>query len=241
MWGGVGRVRALVEGGAVYHGHVARATTVWGRARLQRIDRRHHRRVLRYVRYEGRYYPPLADLCVVMGAGHHDGLDVDALVGPAGQRGRDSALRMDALDLHVPWCQALRQQRLVLVGAPRLRRHGASHLAVAAEQPHLVTLVLGECRYACPICDRSAASSIGGKGLPLLLARLSIPWHALGLKEYRRSRSDPPPASSTSDKKDTAASLGHSEELSVQNSPRQPIPEFIHLPEEGSKGSSPVL
>ena len=44
-----------------------------------------------------------------------------------------------------------------------------------------------------------------------------------------------------SDKKDTAASLGHSEELSVKHSPCKTIPEFIHLPEEGTKGSSFVL
>ena len=43
-----------------------------------------------------------------------------------------------------------------------------------------------------PACALSAASSVGGKGLSLLSARLSIPWHALWLKEYRRSRSCPP-------------------------------------------------
>lgn len=44
-----------------------------------------------------------------------------------------------------------------------------------------------------------------------------------------------------SDKKDTAAALGYSEELSVQHSPRERIPAVFQQPEEGAKGSAPVL
>ena len=43
-----------------------------------------------------------------------------------------------------------------------------------------------------------------------------------------------------SDKKDTAASLCHSEELSVKYSPCQAIPEFIQLSEQESE-SAPLL
>ena len=43
-----------------------------------------------------------------------------------------------------------------------------------------------------------------------------------------------------SDKKQTAASLGHSEELRVQHSPCETIPEFIHFAEQLSE-SAPVL
>jgi hypothetical protein len=38
-----------------------------------------------------------------------------------------------------------------------------------------------------------------------------------------------------SDNEHTAAALGHSEELSVQHSVSEPIPEFCQRPEEGAK------
>ena len=38
-----------------------------------------------------------------------------------------------------------------------------------------------------------------------------------------------------SDKKDTAASLGHSEELRIEYPPRQAVPEFVHLGQELSE------
>ena len=41
-----------------------------------------------------------------------------------------------------------------------------------------------------------------------------------------------PPVSKTSDKEHTAAPLGHSEELRVQNSPCEAVPEVIHFCEE---------
>ena len=63
---------------------------------------------------------------------------------------------------------------------------------------------------------------MGGNGLPLLSARRSIPAHAVALKKYRRGTPD---SSKASDKKDTAAALGHSEELSVKHSPRETIPD----------------
>ena len=42
-----------------------------------------------------------------------------------------------------------------------------------------------------------------------------------------------------SDKKDTAASLGYSEELSVKHSPCERIPAVFQEPEEGTKGCPP--
>jgi hypothetical protein len=53
-----------------------------------------------------------------------------------------------------------------------------------------------------------------------------IPAQAVGLKQYLGGTFW---VSKASDKEDTSASLGHSEELRVQNSPRQTIPEVIHL------------
>jgi hypothetical protein len=43
-----------------------------------------------------------------------------------------------------------------------------------------------------------------------------------------------------SDNKHTAASLGHSKELSVKHSVGEPIPEFDYAPEDGSKIPSAV-
>jgi hypothetical protein len=43
-----------------------------------------------------------------------------------------------------------------------------------------------------------------------------------------------------SDNEHTTASLGHSEVLSVKNSVREPIPEFSHRPEEGTKVPSTI-
>jgi hypothetical protein len=43
-----------------------------------------------------------------------------------------------------------------------------------------------------------------------------------------------------SDKEDTTASLGHSEELSVQHSPGATIPEFRQRPDDGAKVPSTV-
>jgi hypothetical protein len=54
----------------------------------------------------------------------------------------------------------------------------------------------------------------------------------LALKKYRCGRS---PVSKVSDNEHTAASLGHSEPLSVQHSVGEPIPELSQRPEEGTK------
>lgn len=67
----------------------------------------------------------------------------------------------------------------------------------------------------------SASSRSGGNARPLLLARLKIPRQASGLKEYLGGGF----LSKTSDKEDTAASLGDSEELRVKYPPRQAVPE----------------
>lgn len=64
-----------------------------------------------------------------------------------------------------------------------------------------------------------------------------IPAQAFALKKYFGGTSR---VSKASDKKDTAASLGHSEELRVENSPRQAVPDFIHFPQQLSE-SRPAL
>ena len=46
--------------------------------------------------------------------------------------------------------------------------------------------------------------------------------------------------SKMSDKKDTAASLGHSEELRIKYPPRQTVPELVHFGQELSE-SLPIL
>lgn len=43
-----------------------------------------------------------------------------------------------------------------------------------------------------------------------------------------------------SDKKDTAASLGHSEKLRIEYAPRQAVPELVHFGQELSE-SLPIL
>jgi hypothetical protein len=59
----------------------------------------------------------------------------------------------------------------------------------------------------------------------------------VALKKYRRGRA---PVSKVSDNDHTAASLGHSKELSVKNSIGEPIPELDHAPENGAKVPSSV-
>jgi len=59
-----------------------------------------------------------------------------------------------------------------------------------------------------------------------------MPLQAVALKKNRGGRS---PVSKVSDNEHTAASLGHSKELSVKNSVGEPIPEFDQPSEEGSK------
>ena len=80
-------------------------------------------------------------------------------------------------------------------------------------------------------CSKAICSN-GGNDLFLLAARRKIPAQALALKKYRDGRL---PVSSTSDNEDATAALGHSEELSVQNPVRDPIPEFHQRAEHGSK------
>ena len=53
-----------------------------------------------------------------------------------------------------------------------------------------------------------------------------IPAQAFALKQYLSGTLW---VTKASDKEETAASLGHSEELRIQNSPCQTIPEAIHL------------
>jgi hypothetical protein len=78
----------------------------------------------------------------------------------------------------------------------------------------------------------SAAARISGTFFPRLAARRSIPAQAFALKKYRCCTS---PVSKMSDNEDATASLGHSEELSVQHSPGGTIPEFRQRPDDGAK------
>jgi len=80
---------------------------------------------------------------------------------------------------------------------------------------------------------RSAFSSIGGKVFPRFSARRRMPLQAVGLKQNRCGTSLL--GSKMSDKKDTPASLWNSEVLSVQDSPREIIPEFCHRPDDATK------
>jgi len=83
----------------------------------------------------------------------------------------------------------------------------------------------------------NALSSEGGNARPRFSARRRMPRQAVALKKNRCGTS---PVSSVSDNEHTAASLGHSEELSVKHSIGEPIPEFDHAPENGSKVPSAV-
>jgi hypothetical protein len=88
-------------------------------------------------------------------------------------------------------------------------------------------------RGSCDATASSAAFSATGSSRPRLLARLRIPRHARGLKKYRGGRS---PVSKISDKKDTLASLGESEMLRIEHSPRHTVPELVQRSEEASEG-----
>lgn len=70
---------------------------------------------------------------------------------------------------------------------------------------------------------------MGGELLPLCLARRQIPSQHFRLKEYLGGTFR---VSKTSDKKDALAPLGYAEELRVQYSPRQTVPERIHFGQE---------
>jgi len=104
---------------------------------------------------------------------------------------------------------------------------------IAAERDQVTGLGLVIVRATCS----NAVRSKGGNALARFAARRSIPAQALALKKYRRGT---PPVSKMSDNEDAATSLGHSEVLSVQNSVREPIPEFPQRPEDGSKRPSSV-
>jgi len=84
---------------------------------------------------------------------------------------------------------------------------------------------------------KSAANNGSGNCFPLFSARRRIPAQAFGLKKNLCGRG---PVSKVSDNEHTTASLGHSEVLSVKDSVCEPIPEFSHRPEEGTKVPSTI-
>jgi len=59
-----------------------------------------------------------------------------------------------------------------------------------------------------------------------------MPAAAFGLKKYFRRCG---PVSKTSGNEDAAASLGHSEPLRVQNSPRHAVPQVIQVSQDGGE------
>jgi hypothetical protein len=73
----------------------------------------------------------------------------------------------------------------------------------------------------------NAIRSKGGNALARFAARRRMPAQAFALKKYRHGTA---PVSKMSDNEDAAAALGHSEELSVQDSPGATIPEFCQRP-----------
>lgn len=79
----------------------------------------------------------------------------------------------------------------------------------------LATRVTGALYASATACK--AWCSCVGKSLPRFSARRRIPAHAVELKKYRCGIE---PFSSTSDKDDTAASLGQGEKLGVEDAPR---------------------
>ena len=94
-----------------------------------------------------------------------------------------------------------------------------------------------ECAVAVevPAEAASARAKTSGNVLPRFSTRRRIPAHALGLKKYR-SGSGSGSGSKMSDKEDTLTSLGQTEELSIQHSPREAIPEFRKGPEKAPEG-----
>jgi hypothetical protein len=76
-----------------------------------------------------------------------------------------------------------------------------------------------------------------GNVFPRRSARRRIPAHAFGLKKYRSGSGS---GSKMSDNETTLAALGHSEELSVQHSPREAIPELAKGPEKAPEGVGAV-
>lgn len=103
-------------------------------------------------------------------------------------------------------------------------------LRFRAYSPRACSLVVLEA------CASRVSSSLFGKARPLFRARFKIPSHALRLNEY----ADGGAGSNMSDKKETAASLGHSEELRIEYAPRQTVPELVHFGQELSE-SLPIL
>jgi hypothetical protein len=89
------------------------------------------------------------------------------------------------------------------------------------------------------VCAASsnARSSEGGNAFPLFSARRRMPLQAVALK---KNRCGTLPTSKMSDNEHAAAALWNSKELSVKHSVGEPIPEFDHAPENGTKVPSSV-
>jgi hypothetical protein len=104
---------------------------------------------------------------------------------------------------------------------------------VAAERNQVPRLSLVVIRATCS----NAVRSKGGNARARRSARRKIPAQAFALKKYRRGSL---PRSKMSDNEDATASLGHSEELSVQHSSGATIPEVRQRPDDGAKVPSAV-
>ena len=82
-----------------------------------------------------------------------------------------------------------------------------------------------------------ACINAGGSALPFAAARRRMPRQAVALKKNCGGTS---PVSKISDSEDATAPLWNSEVLSVENPVGEPIPEFCHPSEDGSKRPSSV-
>ena len=74
-----------------------------------------------------------------------------------------------------------------------------------------------------PATLAGTAARTSGNFFPRFAPRRSIPEQAISRKKYRCGT---PPVSKMSNNEDSTASLGHSDELSVQHSPGATIPDF---------------
>lgn len=116
-------------------------------------------------------------------------------------------------------------------GGSDVNRTSAIIAAIGSDQPS-VTVEVGPKATA-----SSAAARDCGSVLPLFSARRRMPRQAVALKKNRGGTS---PVSKISDNEHATAALWNSEVLSVENAVGEPIPEFCHPSEDGSKVPSSV-
>lgn len=144
---------------------------------------------------------------------------VDGWIMVSTQSGTHFANRQTPALLTLAPFERLNQGNIVATGT-HVRGERIRHVGMIADlEPSILLMEVQHQSPSVRICVSNASRSSLGKALPLLSARRMIPAQALALKKYRRGT---PPVSSVDDKEHTLAPLGHTEELSVQHSPRRP-------------------